>query len=103
MAGASATIASDALMNPFDGELPVTRATFPNPSHPNYSHQATHAGAWLHIPVTDTLRGFDLARRRSSSILCLLPDDTMHDRPFHSDTVHGVRVNVKGYEPAERV
>jgi hypothetical protein len=51
MAGASATIASDALMNPFDGELPVTRATFPNPSHSNYSHQATHAGAPVRVPL----------------------------------------------------
>lgn len=45
LAGASATIASDALMNPFDGELTAARAMFHNSYHFTYSHQATHAGS----------------------------------------------------------
>jgi hypothetical protein len=51
MAGASATIASDALMNPFDGELSVNRVMFPNPPNFTYSHQATHAGAPVRVPL----------------------------------------------------
>ena len=67
------------------------------------SHQAADAGARLNVPVTNPLRAHRIPRRRSNSILRILPNDTMYDSPFHSNTVYGVRVTFEGDEPAERV
>ena len=36
-------------------------------------------------------------------LLRVLPHNTVHDRPFHCDTIHGLRVNIADDEPEERI
>jgi hypothetical protein len=99
--GAAATIASDALMNPFDGEnrrsicrsLPLTRN----------SDQTANASPRFDILINIHLRTISLQSRRPDSILRLVPYDTMHDRPFHCLPIYGLRVAVQSHEPAEGI
>ncbi len=86
--GASATIASDALMNPFDGERMRVREEG-NKVNP-ISCQATHAASGLLIHVNGSMRKSRASQRRILGLLHLLPHYTMHDRTVYGVTIHGL-------------
>jgi hypothetical protein len=99
--GAAATIASDALMNPFDGMRRLSghgarRLT-------SGSHQTTHASTWLDSQNNLTMREVTVPKRRALGILRVIPDHSLHDCPVHGDTVHGIRLAVENHEPEEGV
>lgn len=67
------------------------------------SHQTTDAGARLNVPLDHAVRSLGVARRRTFSILRILPDDIMHDCPIYSDPIYGLRIIVESDESAERI
>ena len=103
LAGASATIASDALMNPFDGEH--SRFLQPSPTQPRvaYSHQTTDAGTPIRIPFCLHRHPRRLSHRRPRRVLRVLSDDANHVRPVHGRAVHSVRAYKKGAKSQGRV
>lgn len=98
--GAAATVASDALMNPFDGNRETqTSHTLLTSS----SRQTTNASPWLHLHLDSALRSFSLPQRGTGRILRIVSDDSMHDRALHRYTVYGLRVIIESHESQERV
>lgn len=100
LSGACATIASDALMNPFDGML-ASQFRF---RHTNLnSHQAAHAGPRIRPQVNCAMCQNSLSSRRSPGILRLVPDHPQHDSPVHSHAIRRLRVDIENHEPVQRV
>lgn len=90
LAGAAATVSSDALMNPFDGTSPLPVS--PNLLKRADSHQTTHANPQLTSSNRLLLRSIRLRRRGSQRILRLLPDHTHNERPFHRCPILRLRI-----------
>ena len=100
LSGACATIASDALMNPFDGTLAqIITGLLLNPP----SHQTTDASSWLNLPDHSAMRPLPLSHGRYIVLLRILPHNTVHDCPFHCHTIHGLRVDIADDESEEGV
>jgi hypothetical protein len=88
LAGAAATVTSDALMNPFDGESFVVQKQ----RKLTGSHQATYANPQFAPSHSHGLCPVRLPRRRSGRILRLLPDYHHHDRPVHCGPILSIRI-----------
>src|SRR6266851_6876148 len=100
LAGASATIASDALMNPFDGK-PISPAS-PHPPmvsrlNPR-SGKTTNADAPIRISLHYHLRKDRFSKRRDIRFLRLVPDDAHHDRALHRRPIHRIRTREENDE-----
>jgi len=101
LAGASATIASDALMNPFDGEL-ISPASPPHPPmvsrlNPR-SGKTANADAPIRISLHFHLRKDRFSKRRDIRFLRLVPDDAHHDRALHRRPIHRIRTREENDE-----
>jgi hypothetical protein len=79
LAGAAATVTSDALMNPFDGVSYVVQGQ----RKLTGSHQATYANPQFPSPYSHGVCSISLPRRRSRCILRLVPYDHHHDCPIY--------------------
>lgn len=102
VSGACATIASDALMNPFDG----TASRFLKSKDPLTllgSRQATNAASKHNLPYNRTMRQRRLSARRYASLLRILPDDPCHDRPLHGHPIHSLRVRRENTKPVRQL
>lgn len=102
-AGASATIASDAFMNPFDGTLLAAAQIWRNVCLlllilcPIFgvavgfcSHQAAHADARVGIPDSRSMCTTSVPTRGASRILCLVSNNVGDDSAFHCRAVQRI-------------
>ena len=92
-AGAAATVASDAFMNPFDGAWRLSLT----------SNQTTHAALWLWILVSFSVCTCIVPRRGPPCLLRVIPNDAHHDCALHSDPICDLRMGQKGAQPRRDV
>lgn len=93
LAGASATIASDALMNPFDGETVAYIFTYLGFLSRLYSDQAAHADTQIRIPFGGHMRANCVQERGTTRILHFVPYNADDDSTLHRRAVHRVRAD----------
>ena len=86
--GAAATIASDALMNPFDGKEELSQ--YATSQLMSNSHQTTNAGPRLDAQDDSSVREITLPKRGTNSFLRILPYYTLHDCSVHCHTIYGL-------------
>lgn len=102
IAGAAATIASDALMNPFDGALSHKTDNFKLISR-NFSCKATNANTWLRVSFCLQMCSLGIQERRDRSFLRVIPNYTHDNRSLHRGTIHRLRAREANSESAERI
>ena len=97
--GASATLVSDAFMNPFDGMtlLPLHGALLILRN----SHQAAYASARLHLQVDIAMHQVRLPERGPSRILRLVPYNDRHDCAHYGATIFCLWVYIPISQPVE--
>jgi len=98
VAGASATIASDALMNPFDGAVDSPPFPMPHGRLNPRSGEATDADAPIRISLHFHLRKDRFTKRRDIGFLRLVPDDAHYDRALHRRPIHRIRIREETHE-----
>ena len=101
LSGGSATIASDALMNPFDGRDSFI-STF-TLSNCTYSHKTANASPRLYIPLCLPLPPYGLQNGGPPGFLRLISNYDNHDCSLHSFTVHGLRESLRAHESYKRL
>lgn len=101
LAGAAATITSDALMNPFDGK------SYPSKQDsvliPCASHQATNANPQFTSSHRHVVRQISLSCGRIDGFLRLLSDHHHHDGPIYRGPVLSIRIFKRCHQPRRRI
>lgn len=90
LAGASATIASDALMNPFDGIVDTLCAFLLLINICCVSHQATDASTQVRISFGHHLCSHRITQRGCWCILCVVSNDIGYINPIQCHSIHNV-------------
>lgn len=101
VSGACATIASDALMNPFDGEN--SRHIRSDASDFPISYQTAHAGPRFDVQVNTAVYEIGLQERGPPCILHFVSHNNQHDRSVHRAAVFGLRLHLAISEPFTRL
>lgn len=101
MSGASATIVSDAVMNPFDGRLNSHYVL--EMSNSTRSCQAAHASPRINLQFDLSVLHVRLQNGGSQSILRVVSNDAQYDSTFHGPAILGLRVAFSGHESYEGI